>query len=107
MPPTHVVPEGESYVTITVCGMNMQSNGSVTLKSADPNDDAVLDPDYFSHPYDRRVMLEGTRAAMKFLTTAPALRVHFRGYVLGPESDPDEAIMVRSIFPSLSTPYLR
>ena len=98
MPPMHVVPEGESYVTITVCGMNLQSSGSITLRSANPDDDAVIDPEYFSHPYDRRVMLEGTREAMKFLTTAPSLREHFRGYVLAPEGGSEEAIMVCSPF---------
>lgn len=88
MPSAYVVPEGESYVTITICGMNMQSSGTVTLKSADPNDDAVLGPDYFSHPYDRRVMLEGTLAAMKFLTTAPALRELLGGTFLGRRATP-------------------
>lgn len=98
MPPMYVIPEDSSYLTVTLCGMNLQSKGSITLKSASPDDDAVIDPNYFSHPFDQRVMINATREGMKFLSTAPSLAPHFRGYVLGPESDSEEDILVRNHF---------
>ena len=41
----------------------VQSRGEVTLKSADPKDNPVVDHKHFSDPLDRLVMAEGCRLA--------------------------------------------
>ena len=51
-----------------LCGiafvMNPQSYGEVTLNSANPSDASRMDPNLVSHPYDRRVIIEGMRRLM-------------------------------------------
>ena len=45
--------------------MNQQSRGSVTLQSADPKEPLLYDPNYFEHPFDRRVAVEAVREVLK------------------------------------------
>lgn len=47
--------------------MNPQSHGEVTLTSADPADLPAIDPRLLSHPFDRRVAIEGYRQMLRFL----------------------------------------
>jgi choline dehydrogenase-like flavoprotein len=80
-----------------LCGiafvMNPQSYGEVTLNSANPSDSPRMDPNLVSHPYDRRVIIEGTRRLMDLLE-APVFKdstVKIAGY---PKSRSDEDIWV-------------
>lgn len=47
--------------------MNPQSTGTVTLASSNPSDAPIIDPRLASHPYDRRVMIEGYKKLVKLL----------------------------------------
>jgi choline dehydrogenase-like flavoprotein len=38
-----------------------KSRGWIRLRSADPLDQPIIDPQFYSHPQDVQVMLEGTR----------------------------------------------
>lgn len=73
--------------------MNPQSRGTVTLRSPDPSDAPLIDPRFLTHPYDQRVVIEGTRQTLRLLS-AP---VYAKDTVktVGPENDSDEAILVR------------
>ena len=73
--------------------MNPQSTGTVTLNSANPSDAPIIDPRLASHPYDRRVMIEGYKELVKLLK-APVLEKDTVRMVGGPEAGSDEEIWV-------------
>jgi choline dehydrogenase len=43
----------------------------VTLQSADPQDDPVIDPKFLSHPDDIKVLVKGYKKMMAIMNTAP------------------------------------
>ena len=47
--------------------MGAESSGTVTLQSTDPKDPPLIDPNFLSHPFDRRVVIECLRDALDFL----------------------------------------
>jgi choline dehydrogenase-like flavoprotein len=47
--------------------MNPQSYGEVTLRSNNIKDAPIIQPNLVSHPYDRRVLIEGVRKVMELL----------------------------------------
>ncbi len=59
-------------VTLGVVGLRPESEGEVTLASADPLDAPIMDPRYLSDPggEDLRVMVEGVRLARRILRGA-------------------------------------
>ena len=92
-PPMH--PEAKpdkSYLSFIVIGMLPQSNGTVTLASADPKDAPLCDPKLYSHPFDRRNAIEGTRTAYKLLTL-PSIAEDTESLLGVPKSMSDEDIM--------------
>ncbi|KAF1994742.1 GMC oxidoreductase [Amniculicola lignicola CBS 123094] len=70
--------------------MNPQSTGTVTLRSSDPFDSPIIDPNFLSHPFDRRALIEGTREVMRILS-APVYDSRTLGK-LGAQDRSDEAI---------------
>jgi choline dehydrogenase-like flavoprotein len=46
--------------------MNAQSAGSVTISSSNSSDPPVIDLNYYAHPYDKRVAIEGMRSLIEF-----------------------------------------
>jgi len=81
----------DSYLTCGAFLMNPQSNGQVTLNSADPMDKPVIDPNFCSHPFDRRVLIEGMRKLLEFLD-APVLKETTVQKAGVPRSQSDEDI---------------
>jgi choline dehydrogenase-like flavoprotein len=81
-----------ALATIAVFNLNTESRGTVTLQSANPNDPALYDPNYFSHPYDRRVAIEGVREVLK-VAQHPAFQRDTVRVVDVPKSDSDEDIL--------------
>lgn len=82
--------------------MNMQSKGEVTLKSANATDNPVINPNYMSHPYDRRMMTLAIRETMRF-SQSGVIKQGFKEHVMAPKSQSDEDIHVCS---SVSNPPL-
>ena len=87
---------GHGYA-LHACVLRPKSRGRVTLRSADPTDDPLIDPDFLSHPDDLPLMVKGVRAARAVLA-APAFDP-FRGEEIFPgnavQSDADIADFVR------------
>jgi choline dehydrogenase len=54
-----------------VCLLRPKSTGTVTLQSADPQDDPVIDPKFLSHPDDIKVLVKGYKKMMAIMNTAP------------------------------------
>ncbi|KAK2626971.1 hypothetical protein QTJ16_004146 [Diplocarpon rosae] len=81
----------DSYLTAIAFVMNPQSHGSVTLTSASPSDAPRVDPQLLSHPYDRRVLIEGVRKLMEFLE-APVFQSSTVKMIGCPKGRSDEEI---------------
>ncbi|RWR15523.1 GMC family oxidoreductase [Paenirhodobacter populi] len=74
-----------SGVTLNSALMRPRSRGTVRLASADPAAAPLIDPNYWSDPYDLEMSLEGLRMAREILAQ-PALRPYIRREALpGPE----------------------
>ena len=71
---------------------NRQSRGSVTLQSSDPRQALLFDPNFLSHPYDRRVVIEMTRDVLK-LTALPGFARNTVKAMKAPASDSEEDIL--------------
>ena len=50
-------------VTLNSAFLHPRSRGTVRLKSADPADHPLIDPNYWADPYDRAMSIEGLRMA--------------------------------------------
>jgi choline dehydrogenase len=60
---------GHGY-SLHVCQLRPRSRGHVALNSADPADDALIDPNYLSEPEDMAVMVEAVKAARRVLAAS-------------------------------------
>jgi hypothetical protein len=87
-----VLPEGSSYLTTVAFLMNAQSQGSVTLRSADAKEPPVLDLGYLQHPYDVRIMREAIRQTWTKVYENPEVKPHIKGTIYGPKSLSDEDV---------------
>lgn len=68
MAPT--IPLDGTHIRTCVLSFLPTSRGSVTLKSADPRDDPVIDPEYYKTEMDRYVLREGLRIVAKMMREA-------------------------------------
>ncbi|KAK0642364.1 Dehydrogenase patE [Lasiodiplodia hormozganensis] len=66
-------PNGE-FLSILSMQMAPQSTGTVTLASADPRAPPRCDPKLFSHPFDRRNMIEAVRRSWRVMEAEPLAR---------------------------------
>lgn len=82
----------KTYASALAFNMAVQSRGNVTLKSADPNDPPVSDPNFMSHPFDRLTMIDGVRRVHKWLTH-PLMSPEPVAQLQVPKSDSDEDIL--------------
>ena len=57
---------GHGYA-LHVCDLRPKSRGRIGLKSADPRADALIEPNYLSHPDDMEQMVKGVKVARKVL----------------------------------------
>jgi choline dehydrogenase-like flavoprotein len=54
-------------VTLNTAYLHPRSRGTVRLKSADPADHPLIDPDYWSDPHDRAMSIEGLRIGREIM----------------------------------------
>lgn len=86
------VPEGKEYLNLTVFGMNPQSSGTVTLASANPEDAAIIDPKALTHPFDKKVLVDGLIDAITIFKETEIYQKGFEGWLNGPASLEREVI---------------
>jgi choline dehydrogenase-like flavoprotein len=65
------IAEDNAHISFTALHMLPLSRGTVTLKSADPNDSPVCDPRFLSTATDRFVMRRAARENMRIVATSP------------------------------------
>ncbi len=84
--------EGHGF-TVNTTFLRPRSVGSVTLASADPLAEPVIDPNYHADPLDRRMSVAAIRAVREILAQSP-MAPHIRGERLpGPAARTDDEIL--------------
>lgn len=79
-------------LTLNSAHLRPRSRGTVRLKSADPTEGPLIDPNYWADPYDRKMSLEGLKMAREILRQ-PALRSFLLGERLpGPDKVTDDEL---------------
>ena len=68
--PLHAFPA----FTASVCNLRPKSRGRVDIRSANPDDAPIIDPNYLSDPEDLRVAAQAIRLTRR-IVDAPALRI--------------------------------
>ncbi|XP_025602710.2 glucose dehydrogenase [FAD, quinone]-like [Athalia rosae] len=55
-----------------------KSRGYIKLRNADPESMPIIDPKYFSHPYDMKILVEGAKIAYSFSQTPTMKKLNAR-----------------------------
>ncbi|MCJ1230773.1 hypothetical protein MMC12_007447 [Toensbergia leucococca] len=87
-----VLKPADTYLSLLTFWMNPQSTGSLSLQSANPHDTLLIDPQFLSHPFDRRAAIEAIRHTME-LIALPLVSKDTIKLVGGPKSSSDEDIL--------------
>lgn len=74
------LPSNGEYVSGGILCLSSTSRGTVTLRSTNPHDNPVFDPNSLSTEHDRAVLRAGMRATMDAMSSAP----------MAPFLEPDE-----------------
>jgi choline dehydrogenase len=96
--PAYVVNSGRTPVkgfgvTINTCVLRPESRGSVTLRSADPLEMPIIDPNFHATENDRKLSIAGIRMAREILAQ-PALSQHIiKERLPSSEAQSDEDIL--------------
>lgn len=80
----------ETYFGAICLTMNPQSKGTVTLQSSNPTTPPLINPNFLTHPFDRRVLIDGMREVMRLLRAPIFISRTLK--ILGPTDESDEAI---------------
>jgi choline dehydrogenase len=85
--------EDEPGMTIAVWQQRPESRGYVRVRSADPFEPPVIQPNYLAAPGDRRVLLAGVKLARQLLRTKPLLPYYEREEFPGAHVADDAALL--------------
>ena len=77
-------------ITASVCNLRPQSRGSVTIRSADPADKPMIQPNYLSTPGDRMVAANSLRLTRRIMAQAPLAPFIPQEYLPGVEFNSDD-----------------
>lgn len=91
-PPGTQLDEGNTYFTSVAFLMHPQSEGSVTLRSKDPNDKPIIKLNYLTHPYDRAIFREAIRNTWQKTTENPKIKPFVKKTLCAPKSTSDADI---------------
>jgi choline dehydrogenase-like flavoprotein len=82
--------------TLSVCNLQPTSRGQVRLRSTDPADAPVIQPNYLSTDEDRRVAVDSIRVTRR-IAHAPALKPYSPAeYLPGPQVGDDTASLINA-----------
>ena len=91
--------EINDYMTAVTYVMSPQSSGTVTLRSSNSLDAPKIDPMFFSHPFDRRVLIEGMKMVLDLLEATPMKACTIQK-INWPADRSDQGILVGRPLPS-------
>ena len=95
------VPKGSSGITLNSYTLRPKSRGTVTLRSADPRDTAIVDPNFLGHPDDLKTSVEGVRISREIFEQ-PSLRKYIRQVRF-----PDASVTTQADFEAYARQYGR
>ena len=95
------VTPGASGVTLNSYTLRPKSRGSVTLRSADPADKPVVDPNFLAEPDDLRISVEGVRLSREMFAQG-SMRKHIRAVRF-----PDDTVQTQAEYESYARRYGR
>jgi choline dehydrogenase len=78
-------------VTLNSCYLRPRSRGTVRLKSANPADDPLIDPNYLSDPSDREMSIRGLKLTREILAQDPLKPFIKAERLPGPDVKTDQA----------------
>ncbi|RWQ33534.1 MAG: alanine-phosphoribitol ligase [Mesorhizobium sp.] len=79
-------------VTLNSAFLRPHSRGTVRLKSADPADHPLIDPNYWSDPYDRDMSIKGLRLAREIMRQKALASYVLREVLPGPTLTSDDEL---------------
>ncbi|MCA0031548.1 GMC family oxidoreductase [Mesorhizobium sp. B263B2A] len=79
-------------VTLNSAFLRPRSRGTVRLKSADPADHPLIDPNYWSDPYDRAMSIKGLRLAREIMRQKALAPYVLREVLPGPSLASDDEL---------------
>lgn len=71
------VPKGSSGITLNSYTLRPKSRGTVTLRSADPRDLPVIDPNFLADPEDVKISVEGVKISQEIFAQ-PSLQKYIK-----------------------------
>jgi choline dehydrogenase len=77
-------------VTLNSAFMRPRSRGTVRLKSNNPNDAPLIDPNYWFDPYDREISIKGLKLAQDIMRTKALSKYILAERLPGPDCTTDE-----------------
>ncbi|KAE9368323.1 GMC oxidoreductase [Stipitochalara longipes BDJ] len=87
---SHTVSPNTSFLGAICLVFNPQSRGTVLLQSSNPTAAPLIDPNFLTHEYDKRVIIEGMREMMRLLSAPVYASKTIQ--TLFPNDDSDETI---------------
>ncbi len=79
-------------MTVHVCQLRPESKGYIALRSLDPADHPLIQPNYFESDTDKKVMIEGVKIARKIMAQPSIAPLIDREFNPGEENQTDEEI---------------
>jgi choline dehydrogenase-like flavoprotein len=79
-------------VTLNSAFLRPRSRGTVRLNSADPADSPLIDPNYWSDPYDRNMSIKGLRLAREIMRQKALAPYVLREVLPGPTLTSDDEL---------------
>jgi choline dehydrogenase-like flavoprotein len=80
-------------VTLNSAFLRPRSRGTVRLKSGDPADHPLIDPNYWSDPYDRAMSIKGLRLAREIMRQKALAPYVLREVLPGPSLASDDELI--------------
>ncbi len=96
--PATVVKGGQEQIpgfgfTVNSTFLRPRSRGSIKLRSSNPADEPIIDPNYLDDPYDRQMAIKSVRIIREVLAQNAISSIIEHERLPGPQAQTDEAIM--------------
>ena len=95
------VRKGASGITLNSYALRPKSRGSVSLRSADPRDKPLVDPNYLADPDDLRIGIEGIKHSLAMFSQ-PSLQHYIRAIRF-----PDDSVKTDADYAAFARQYGR
>ena len=95
------VPKGSSGITLNSYTVRPKARGTVRLRSANPNDTPLIDPNFLGHPDDLKTSVEGVKIS-RDIFSQPSLQKYVRRIRF-----PDDSVKTQKDFEEYARQYGR